>query len=108
MTPDRNPRSLDLSPHSVRDEDRQEARISANTMMMIAVAVFAAVALAGSVAFWGRRMRSERRLYAGTSLLDEAVEDARLVQQHDRIVDELAAKAEAAEPKPGMRGDVAR
>ena len=74
--------------------------------MMVVVAVFAVLALAGLVALWGRRLRGERRLFAGTSLLDEAVEDARLVEQHDRLVDELAAKDHAPQREPGLRGDV--
>jgi hypothetical protein len=73
-----------------------------NTVVLIIVAVAVALVLVGVVAGFRYKFRPERRLLGGASILDEAAEDARLVERQDHLGEELATKAQAAQIDSGI------
>jgi hypothetical protein len=71
--------------------------MTTNTIVLIVVTIFVAIALAAIVAVLARKLRAERRLLGGAGILDEAEAGARLIQA------EAAAKAKATQLEGGIR-----
>ncbi len=69
--------------------------ISDNSTVLIIVSVLVTLGLVGMVAGVRYTCRGDRRSLGG--LLDEPEDDALLIEQHDRLADETAAKDQAAQ-----------
>lgn len=70
--------------------------MTTNTVVLIIVAAAVALVLVGVVVGFGYKLRAERRLLGGTSLLHEMAEDARLAQLEDDV-DDVTTNAQASQ-----------
>lgn len=59
--------------------------MTTNSIVLIVVAVFVALALAGVVAIFSRKFRSDRRLLGGATVLGEMAAEAAVVQHRDDV-----------------------
>ena len=59
--------------------------MTTNSIVLIVVAVLVSLALAGMVAIFSRKFRSDRRLLGGATVLGEMAADAAVVQHRDDL-----------------------
>ncbi|WP_156720816.1 hypothetical protein [Mycobacterium sp. Root135] len=59
--------------------------MTTNSIVLIVVAVFVTLALAGVVAIFSRKFRSDRRLLGGATVLGEMAAEAAVVQHRDDV-----------------------
>jgi len=71
--------------------------MAANTTVLIIVTAMAALVLAGTLAFVVSRTRPSRRNVNGTTIHDQAEEDALRLRRQETLADEFDARAHAAQ-----------
>ncbi|KAA0098957.1 hypothetical protein CIW49_13890 [Mycolicibacterium sp. P1-18] len=59
--------------------------MTTNSIVLIVVAILVALALAGVVAIFSRKFRSDRRLLGGATVLGEMAADAAVIQHRDDL-----------------------
>ena len=59
--------------------------MTTNSIVLIVVAILVALALAGVVAIFSRKFRSDRRLLGGATVLGEMAADAAVTQHRDDL-----------------------
>ena len=59
--------------------------MTTNSIVLIVVAILVALALAGLVAIFSRKFRTDRRLLGEASVVGEMAEEAKIVQHRDEV-----------------------
>jgi ABC-type phosphate transport system permease subunit len=59
--------------------------VTTNSIVLIVVAILVALALAGMVAIFSRKFRTDRRLLGGATVVGEMAADAAVAQHRDDV-----------------------